>query len=123
MKVKGKGQHPNSKQALEKTKWKKGQAVPGAGRPKGALSLKERLLKFGDLNFPIKMPDGSIKDQTLLDAVVVSLYKKGCLGDVPAIKEIFERVYGKETQSFDIMTSEKIESTISMEERIKKYAK
>lgn len=121
MKGQGKGNNPNSKKALEATKWKKGEVVPGGGRPKGSLSLKERMAQFVEIPVKIKMPDGSITDQSILDSIIMSLLHQAQKGNMVAVKEVFDRFYGKETQPIDIKGQE--ETLISMEERIKKYAK
>lgn len=120
-KGKGKGSNPNSKKALEPTKWKKGQAVPGAGRPKGSLGIKERLARFMEMPITGTLPDGTQGKMTVADTIALSLIAKSQLGDVPAIREIFDRYFGKETQPIDLTAKE--ETIVSMEERIKKYAK
>ncbi len=102
MKGKGKGTNPNSKKALEPTKWKKGQAVPGAGRPKGALSLKERMKKFLDIEVNVKMPGGSIQSQSVLDSILLSLMSQAQKGNMMAIKEVLDRNFGKEPEKIEI---------------------
>lgn len=122
MKYKGKGTNPNSKKALEPGMFKKGQKAPAkAGRPKGSLSLKERMERFVELKIKVKMPDGSIKDQAILDSIIMSMLSQAQQGNMVAVKEVFDRFYGKQVQPIDVTNKE--DSTTDIEERIKKYAK
>ena len=75
---------------------KKGEQPPGAGRKKGTLSLKERLNNFLELDIKIKMPGGKIEDREVLDGVIMSLLAQAQKGNVQAIKEVFDRGFGKE---------------------------
>lgn len=68
---------------------------PVGGRPKGSKNFKDRAQKFLDLKIPHKMPDGTITDQTLLDGAILSLVAQAHRGNVAALKELFDRVYGK----------------------------
>jgi hypothetical protein len=103
-----KGTHPNSLKALSKTQRKKGEGpLPGAGRPKGALSLKERLLRFLDIQISgCSMPDGSIQDKTVLEQIILTLISRAIAGDIHAIKEVFDRGFGKETDKLEIEDGE-----------------
>jgi hypothetical protein len=92
----GKGSHPNSKKALAQYMCKKGEQPPGAGRKKGTLSLKERLNKFLDLDVKIKMPSGKVEDREILDGIILSLLSQAQKGNVQAIREVFDRGFGKE---------------------------
>lgn len=96
-----KGVHPNSLKALEATKYKKGK-VPTGGRPKGALSLKERLNKYLEMEMKTKMPDGTITDKQVLDNVILSLLAKAIKGDVRAIEVVLERQFGKEADKVEL---------------------
>ncbi len=96
-----KGMHPNSLAALEPTKWKKGKA-PTGGRPKGALSLKERMDKYIDLPTKVVMPDGTITDKAVMDSIVLSIMAKARKGDVAAANLILERYYGKTAQPVEL---------------------
>ncbi len=99
----GKGCHPNSKKALEATQVKKGgPAHPGAGRPRGSLSLKERMDKFATINIPVEMPDGTISNEEMLDAILFTLFLKAQKGDTQAIKEVLDRKFGKEPEKIEI---------------------
>lgn len=105
----GKGSNPNSKKALEATKWKPGEAVPGAGRPKGSLSFKERLNKYLELDIKIKMPDGSIQDKSVLDGIILSLLSQAQKGNIIAIREVFDRGFGKEPENMNIIHENTLE--------------
>ena len=96
-----KGMHPNSLKALEATKWKKGK-TPTGGRPKGALSLKERMDKYINLETKVVMPDGTITDKEVMDSIVLALLAKARKGDVPAAKEILDRYYGKQSDKLEL---------------------
>lgn len=95
-----KGQHPNSLKALEKGKFKPGN--PGGGRPKGALSLKERMDKYINLPTKVVMPDGTITEKEVMDSIVLAALAKARKGDVPAIKEVLDRYYGKQTEKLEV---------------------
>jgi hypothetical protein len=121
--VKGKGKHPNCVAARKKHEFKKGEPVPKGGRPKGSLSLKERMDKFMHLEIKVKMPDGSVTKQEIADSIAMSLITQAQKGNIAAIKELLDRYYGKEILPINMMTQEKEEVIISIEERIRKYAK
>ncbi len=101
-----KGQHPNSLKALEATKWKKGVKPEGAGRPKGSISLKERMDRYIDLDTKVVMPDGTITDRSVMDSIVLALLGKARKGDVSAAKEILDRYYGKEASKLELTGSD-----------------
>lgn len=100
------GRSPGSQAALKATQCKKGEHPPGAGRPKGSLSLKDRMNRYLDLDIKIKMPDGSIQDKSVLDSIILSLLNKAQKGDVRAIQEVFDRNFGKETENINLMSHE-----------------
>lgn len=93
-----KGVSPNSLKNLKK--FEKGN--PGGGRPKGSLSLKERMDKYIDLDTKVVMPDGTITDKSVMDSIVLALLSKARKGDVPAAKEILDRYYGKEAEKVEL---------------------
>ncbi len=98
-----KGVHPNSLKALELGKFKKGHTPPPtAGRPKGAISLKERLDKYIDLPTKVVMPDGTVSDKSVMDSIVLALLGKARKGDISAAKEILDRYYGKQTEKMEL---------------------
>lgn len=99
--ISGKGKHPNSLKNLKPLK--PGHApLPGGGRPKGALSLKERMDKYIDLDTKVVMPDGTVTDKSVMDSIVLALLSKARKGDVPAAKEILDRYYGKEAEKVEL---------------------
>lgn len=102
MSIKGKGNNPNSKKALEIGKWKKGDSPNPAGRPKGSMSLKERMNKYLELDIKMKMPDGSIQDKSVLDGIILSLLSQAQKGNIKAIQEVFDRNFGKEPEVVNI---------------------
>lgn len=101
----GKGNNPNSKKALTK-RVKGAPPVPGAGRPKGSLSLKERLSKFSNIEIPVKMPNGTVENQTIIDSIILSLLAQAQKGNLFAIKEVLDRHFGKEPEKLDIEDNE-----------------
>lgn len=101
--IKGKGRHPNS---LANLKPLKPGHPPMGGRPKGALSLKERMAKFIDLNTKVKMPDGTITDATVMEGIILSLLAQASKGNIQAIKEVLDRNYGKEADKVELTGSD-----------------
>jgi hypothetical protein len=92
------GRSPGSLAALKATQCKKGEHPPGAGRPKGSLSLKDRIHKYLDVDVKIKMPDGSIQDKSILEGIILSLLNQAQKGNIKAIQEVFDRGFGKEAE-------------------------
>lgn len=89
--------------------FKKGQSGNPAGRPKGAKNrstlLKELLeltvrSKTGMMKHPLDPSKKSIDYQT---AVMVALIKKAMSGDVKAIQEIQDTMYGKIKDETDVL--------------------
>ncbi len=105
----GRGQHPNSKKNLQM--FKEGDVPNPNGKPKGAIDVKNRLIKMLENIAPGKVQnseaiaafcDGmsSIKN---IDAVNARLlYCAIVLGEAWAVKEIFDRIAGKASQAIDI---------------------
>jgi hypothetical protein len=106
VKTKGKGTNPNSLKALEPTKWKKGFKPEGAGRPKGALSLKDRMKRYLDLSVEVKLPDGTITDREVLDDIILSLFNEARKGNTKAIEQVLDRFYGKEPEKLEVTAHE-----------------
>lgn len=121
-KVKGKGKHPNSIIARKGNEFGLGKPpAKSPGRPIGSVSLKERMEQFLKLDIPVKMPDGTVRDKPMIDGIIMSLLAQAHKGNIVALKEVFDRFYGKETQPVDVMTPQKEQTVIAIEERIKKY--
>lgn len=74
----------------------------GKGRPKGSIDFKKRMQKFLDLEVKIKLPDGRIEDKTVLDQIIMSLLAKAAKGNLIAIREVLDRVYGKADQKIEV---------------------
>jgi hypothetical protein len=70
------------------TPFKKGN--PGGGRPKGSVSLVCLIKRALDQKID--------KEKTVADAIVAQLLANAMQGDMPAIKEILERIDGKVKQ-------------------------
>jgi hypothetical protein len=65
---------------------------PGAGRPKDSKE-KQTLVKEAAL---LRLRELVLKE---IDPITESLIKKAKTGDVPAIKELFDRAFGKAPQA------------------------
>ena len=73
------------------------------GRPVGSLGRSTLLKKWLDVNTTIKDEDtGEVTKGTYLDRVNLALIKKAMGGDVIAIKEILDTLYGKITEKKEI---------------------
>jgi len=92
------GRSPGSLAALEPTKLKKGDRLPGAGRPHGSLSLKDKLKHYLELDVQVKMPDGSIQSKQVLDSIILSLLSQANKGNIKAIEQVLDRGFGKEAE-------------------------
>ena len=91
----------------------KGGARPGAGRPKDSKE-KQTLIKEQALL--------ALREMVLADITPVTqaLIRKAKTGDVPAIKELFDRAFGKAPQA---ITDEDGRSLfLAFDEAFKKYA-
>jgi hypothetical protein len=66
----------------------KGGARPGAGRPKAQHTIEAEAAKAA-------LVEAFVKDK---EKIFAALIKRAKAGDVPAIKELFERVWGKAVQ-------------------------
>ncbi len=108
----GRGNHPNSKKNLQM--FKEGDVPNPAGKPKGAIDIKNRLIKMLENIAPGKVQNSAaiaafcegISKITNLDAVNARLlYCAIVEGESWAVKEIFDRIAGKPTQSIDMDVS------------------
>jgi hypothetical protein len=100
-----------SKSALfeNKKNWKKGQSGNPSGRPLGSKNrstvLKELLglkLRKADGGFVAHPLDPDKKQITAEEAVAAALIKKALKGDVAAIREIQDTIYGKIKDKMEI---------------------
>lgn len=76
-------------------RWPKGVSGNPKGRPRMAILsdvLRQKLVE--------EMPGAS--EKTIANAIADSLVEKAIGGDVPAIKEIFDRIEGKSSQLIDV---------------------
>lgn len=78
------------------TQFKPGHKSKGA-RPigVGSLALQKKLEQYLTLDTSVVLPDGTKEKREVIDRLVLSLLQKACSGDMPAIKEVFDRYYGK----------------------------
>jgi hypothetical protein len=70
---------------------------PGGGRPVGTgqAALRAKLEQYLNLDTAVILPDGTKDKRAVIDATVLALLHKATRGDIPAIKELFDRHYGK----------------------------
>ena len=88
-----KGKHPNSMKNLKICG--PGQQPPGAGNRKCTPSFPA-LLKRALTTTMVTTDDLGLRvENTVLDGIIAALISKGKDGDIPAIKEIFDRYVGK----------------------------
>jgi len=76
----------------------------GNGRPAGTsqAALQKKLEKYLTLETPVILPDGTKTSREVIDRVVLSMLNKACGGDMPAIKEVFDRYYGKMSDKVEL---------------------
>ncbi len=80
----------------------KGEIRNPKGKPVGTKNRKTLLKKWLELNANILTPiTGEKVDGTIEDAVYIALIKKALDGDVNAIKEISDTMYGKLKDSME----------------------
>lgn len=77
---------------------------PGGGRPKGTgqAALQKKLEQYLNLDTSVILPDGTRDKRSVIDATVLALLRKATLGDIPAIKEVFDRHYGKQSEKVEL---------------------
>ena len=77
----------------------------GGGRPKGLKNRSTMLRKWIDVYTKIKHPILEVEiNVTLEEAISLSLMSKALEGDIQAIKEFNDTLYGKITDKTDITT-------------------
>jgi hypothetical protein len=105
----GRGQHPNSKKNLQM--FQVGDVPNPAGKPRGAIDIKNRLAKMLENIAPDKIQNAKaitdfcegISKITNLDAVNARLlYCAIVEGESWAVKEVYDRIAGKAPQAIDI---------------------
>lgn len=82
----------------------KGEVRNPKGKAVGTKSRKTLLRKWLELNASVLTPiTNAPQDGTIEDAVNIALIKKALDGDVNAIKEINDTMYGKITEKHEIL--------------------
>jgi hypothetical protein len=94
-KIKGQGFHTNPER------------INKEGRPKGARSLSTILREMLEEKIPVMM-DGKKVNVEFRDVLVRNLIKKASDGDLPAIREIFDRIEGSAKETIEQTTELKI---------------
>lgn len=91
--------NPNAKDNLQPP-WKPGESGNPKGKPLGAKSLTGALRKF--LEFKIRTDHPLTKktnvEMTVAERLMLAVIVKGANGDVPALREIWDRIEGKVAQ-------------------------
>ncbi len=108
----GRGQHPNSKKNLQM--FKEGDVPNPNGKQKGAIDVKNRLIKMLENLSPTSVQTSKeiadfcsgVSNITNIDAVNARLlYCAIVLGESWAVKEVFDRIAGKPTQAINMDVS------------------
>jgi hypothetical protein len=80
----------------EKGQWKPGQSGNPSGREKGSKNRSTVLKKWIEGNCSITDPGTGLEiEGTIEDKIALALIGKAIKGDVAAIREIYDSVYGK----------------------------
>lgn len=69
--------------------------APTPGRKPGIPTLQDRFNRYINLDTPVILPDGTKDKREVLDAAILALLHKATRGDIPAIKEVLDRQFGK----------------------------
>jgi hypothetical protein len=48
------------------------------------------------------MPNGELKESTIMEAIIMALVTKACRGDMKAVEMVLERRFGKEEEDLII---------------------
>ena len=84
--------------------FKPGESGNPKGRPIGAKGRATVLKKWIELNTTIKNPEtGKNQKGTIEDKIAMAIIAKALKGDVSAYKEINDSVYGRATQSTEVI--------------------
>lgn len=98
---KGRGSNPNSKKNLKP--FEPGQSGNPTGNPPGYKQRATILRKWADVNVDIVNPITKEKEKaTVEDEVILSLIRESRKGNVPAIKEFLDTLYGKITDKTEV---------------------
>lgn len=95
---------------------KKGEVRNPKGRGKGVPNAKTRYQRILNLIEKVKNPvTGEIEEFTVAEIMDMKIMQKARSGDLPAYKEIMDRLEGKAAQSVDVTSDgEKISNMIYM---------
>lgn len=93
----------------EDGKFKKGQSGNPKGRPKGSRNRDTLLRKWLETKTSIKNPvSGKVEKITVEDEVVLALIKEARKGNVTAIREIQDTMYGKVADKLESDNNHKV---------------
>jgi hypothetical protein len=85
------------------------------GRKKGTKNKKTILKEYLEEAVEIKMKDGSIKKGVAIDLLIAAAIEKGIADkDMSAIKELFDRFYGKVTDKLQADINGEIDNNINI---------
>jgi hypothetical protein len=109
----GRGQNPNSRKNLEKGMAKPGDVLNPFGKPPGTKDRSTGLKKWLALNIPFNNLDEETEEKifpelaekleiTVEDAIDLALITEAKNGNINAIKEIKDSLYGKVGDTLDI---------------------
>lgn len=68
----------------------------------GPAALQDKLEKYLNLETAVVLPDGSKEKREVIDGIVLGLLAKASRGDIAAVKEVFDRYYGKLTDKVEL---------------------
>ena len=94
------GHHPNSLKNLKPyVKGKK----PTGGRPKGSVSLTDAIRRAAERDYTAQDPiTKQMETKQIRDWVGIALAGKAMKGDIPAIKEMMDRLEGKVKEKIEV---------------------
>ena len=102
----GRGQNPNSRKALrpaQNGEVRNPMGCTASGRANSRIrSLQDYLDQYLNLLVPLKMPNGELKESTIMEAIIMALVTKACRGDMKAVEMVLERRFGKEEEDLII---------------------
>ena len=106
----GKGEHPNSKNAIAKHQFPKGKSGnpkgPKVNQPKPKPTLEDVLNEVGHEKTTLTS-QGKRKVVTKYYAYAHNLFRNAIAGKSPAVKELGERLFGKSPDSINLNITEK----------------
>ena len=87
--------NPNITDYGHETRFKPGNKLGGRPPGTGPAALQAKLDHYLNLDTQVILPDGTKDKRAVIDATILALLHKATRGDIPAIKEVFDRHYGK----------------------------